>query len=1036
MSAIQSSVGLISGIPIQDTVDQLISVASRPRNLLAGRNREIQAERSAVDTLASLVLSLQGSLNRFNAASTFNTREVSSSDESTLAASIRTGASPRTGSYQFTPIQTASAHQVVSNNFTDPDTQLGGGTLGFRFGGHVDQGIDLSQLNAGNGVSSGQIKITDRSGASATIDLRAAQTVDDVLDAINSNSNINITASIDRQAAGGDAFKLTDNTGGTGSIQVQEIGLGTTAADLGFNNTPIAAAEVVGSDVFSLHADSLLSDLNDGSGVRLIEGEADIRVELSDGTVADINLDGSSTLEDVTDAINNHDDLAGKISASIASDGNRIELTDTSGGGGTFSVTNFDSGSAADDLGLTPSAVGATISGNRLASGLQDTLVSRLNGGRGIELGSIDITDRAGNSTAGIDLSTAETLGEIVDLINASVANVTAAINSSRSGIELTDTSGGSGNFVVSNNGGTTADDLGIAIDDAVASINSGSLNRQIVGQATLLDSLKGGEGVTLGDVRITDSSGAEGVLDLNRSSANIETIGDVIDAINGLSIDVTASINDSGDGILITDTAGGSGSLSVVDINGSTATDLQIAGESSATDGGGNQIIDGTTSFSVDLSNLSSDPSDALLSTLNDGSGVQLGVFQVVDTEGTEFTVNLGTIGDPAVSLGDVVDRINAAADTAGSQVTAEITSNGTGITITDSAGGSEELTITDLGDSGTAAADLGIAGEGGGDDTITAFGLVDAEVSGLEGLAARINDLQAGVTASVITTPAGSRLSILANATGAANELLIDDSAAGFSFSQASRPQDAVLLYGGVAVSSDSNAFDNLVDGLDLTASTVSDTPVTITVEEDTEPIVSVLEDFVAAYNSIRTNLDTVTDFDEESNSTGILFGRNEALRVDTDLGRVASGLFAVGGDFQTLESLGISLEEDGKLSLDRATLNDALAENSRDVERLLTDEDDGVFAKFSTAIDSLAGEEGSLLDTRSNTLERTIDNNIERLERYDETLEIQRTRLLTEFFRLEETIALLQSNLDTISSIQPITFATARSSNSNQS
>lgn len=1032
MSAIQSSVGLISGIPIQDTVDQLISVASRPRNLLAGRNRELQAERSAVDTLSSLVLSLQGSLNRINATSTFNTRQVTSSSESSLQATIESGRTPAVGSYQFTPVQVATAHQLVSSNFTNPDTQLSEGTLGLRFGGHVDTGINLSQLNAGSGVAAGEIKITDRSGSSATIDLRTAQTVDDVLAAINSSSDINVTASIDRDSNSGDAFKLTDHTGGAGNLQVQEVGLGTTAADLGIQES-VGAGELVGSDVFALYSGSLLSDLNDGAGVRLIDGEADLSIELSDGTTAEVNLDGSATLGDLIDAINNEADLSGKITAAIASDGNRIELTDTSSGSGSFAVTNVgESGSAADDLGLTNSASGSVITGERLASGLQDTLVSSLNGGRGISLGSIDITDRDGTTTSAIDLSPAETLGEVVDLINASGANVTASINSSRSGIQLTDDTAGSGNLIVANNGsGTTAEELGIAVNDAVATVNGGSLNRQTVSEATLLSTLKGGEGITLGDIRITDSTGSQGVLDLNRSSANIETIGDVIDEINGLNVDVTASINATGDGILITDTGGGSGALSVIDINGSAATDLQIAGESDTTDDTGQQIIDGTTTYSIDLSNLTSDPRDALLSSLHDGEGIDLGAFDITDTQGNKFTVVLDGVGEPAVTLGDVIDRINEAAE--GTQVTASITENGTGIQIEDAAGGTEELTIADRGNSGSAAADLGIAGEGGGDDKITAFGLVDKEATGLEGLAARINDLEAGVTATVITTPSGSRLSVLANATGGSNQLLIDDSAAGFSFSEASRPQDAVLLYGGIAVASQNNSFDDVIDGLNLTVSTTSDTPVTVTVGADTEPIISVIEDFVAAYNSIRTNLDAVTDFDEESSTTGILFGRNEALRVDVDLGRAASGLFAVGGDYQTLEAIGLSLEPDGKLKFTKSELTDALADNSRDVERLLTDETNGIFAKFTSVIDSLAGEQGALLDSRSNVLERTIDGNIDRLERYDDTLELQRTRLLTEFFKLEETIALLQSNLSAITDIQPITFASANSSRS---
>ena len=41
MGRIIANVGLITGIPIQDTVDQLIKIAARPRDLLVSRTQGI-----------------------------------------------------------------------------------------------------------------------------------------------------------------------------------------------------------------------------------------------------------------------------------------------------------------------------------------------------------------------------------------------------------------------------------------------------------------------------------------------------------------------------------------------------------------------------------------------------------------------------------------------------------------------------------------------------------------------------------------------------------------------------------------------------------------------------------------------------------------------------------------------------------------------------------------------------------------------------------------------------------------------------------
>ena len=58
-----------------------------------------------------------------------------------------------------------------------------------------------------------------------------------------------------------------------------------------------------------------------------------------------------------------------------------------------------------------------------------------------------------------------------------------------------------------------------------------------------------------------------------------MQTIGDVIDAINRSTSGVHAAINSTGDGIVLTDTANGSGTLSVTEGNSTTAHDLGLPG-------------------------------------------------------------------------------------------------------------------------------------------------------------------------------------------------------------------------------------------------------------------------------------------------------------------------------------------------------------------------------------------------------------------------------------------------------------------------
>jgi flagellar hook-associated protein 2 len=87
----------------------------------------------------------------------------------------------------------------------------------------------LSELNNGGGVASGSIKITDRAGTVSTIDLSSADTIQEALTFINV-ANVAVEATVNRAGTG---IQLRDLSGGNGTLTIEEVSGGTTAADLG-----------------------------------------------------------------------------------------------------------------------------------------------------------------------------------------------------------------------------------------------------------------------------------------------------------------------------------------------------------------------------------------------------------------------------------------------------------------------------------------------------------------------------------------------------------------------------------------------------------------------------------------------------------------------------------------------------------------------------------------------------------------------------------------------------------------------------------
>lgn len=569
--SITSSVGLISGINYQELVDQLIAIDARPRTLVQNRTTVLQSQQAAFQAINAKLLALDVSVTAITKSVTFSPNKATSSNESVLTAGATSSAVP--GTYQFRVQRLVSGQQTVTRGFSDTDATPvapNGATLTFEpAGARLDSSTVLSQLNGGAGISRGFIRITDRSGATALIDLSTAYTVDDVLDAINNATGVNVTASVQ-----GDGLVITDNTGQTASnLVVQDVGTTGTASSLGIVGN-VAASSITGSAINTIGDNTLLSSLNDGNGVHNRAGVAEFRINLRDGSSVDIDLDGITTLSQLITKINTAS--GGNVIARVNADGTGLELVDQTAGASTFRVVALNDSSAAADLGLLGEDQDAdgVLTGARLIATINSKLLANLNGGAGVELGVIRITNRAGQATD-VDLTGAASVADLIDRINQAGAGVTASLNAAGNGLRLTDNTGASASdLIIEDLSGAAAEHLNLAGSHAASSVDSGNLQYRYITLSTRLDALK----ITRGKFTITDSNGVSGTVDLTQG--NEITIADVLTEINSRGLAIHARINDTGDGILIEDHGAGVVKLKVEEDGSTTARDLGLLGE------------------------------------------------------------------------------------------------------------------------------------------------------------------------------------------------------------------------------------------------------------------------------------------------------------------------------------------------------------------------------------------------------------------------------------------------------------------------
>lgn len=185
-----------------------------------------------------------------------------------------------------------------------------------------------------------------------TIDLSGAQTVEDILNAIN-GSDAQVIAQIDPS---GDRISIRSRLAGV-DFSIGENG-GTTAANLGVRSTTTA---------------TLVADLNHGNGLTTRAG-TDFTITRKDGVSLDIDVDGAATLGDIINLINNHslNQDATNVVARLSASGNAIELFDANTAGtGTLQVQQTFGSRAAEGLGLVPPD---QTSATAVTSGTGDTL--------------------------------------------------------------------------------------------------------------------------------------------------------------------------------------------------------------------------------------------------------------------------------------------------------------------------------------------------------------------------------------------------------------------------------------------------------------------------------------------------------------------------------------------------------------------------------------------------------------------------------------------------------------------------------------
>lgn len=316
------------------------------------------------------------------------------------------------------------------------------------------------------------------------------------------------------------------------------------------------------------------------------------------------------------------------------------------------------------------------------------------------------------------------------------------------------------------------------------------------------------------------------------------------------------------------------------------------------------------------------------------------------------------------------------------------------------------------------------------------------------IEDLKTAINDLGAGVTASVINAGSESspayRLALTAVSTGAGNAVTIVTDNTDLDFLNSSgtggtdtlqAAQDAVIVVGDPALNPitfqrSSNTMTDAITGVTLTLNkTTGSGTVSVNVSRDVTAVQTGIKNLATAYNEVVTFINERNTYDVTTKKGGIFF--NEPT-VRTVLSQVRSALTSVVPGLTTYASagdIGFKTERDGTVAVEDAKLSAALSSNYAAVKNVFVTQTGsvGVAQLVNVAVDSLADIQSGALTLRKRGLTDQIEDVTDEIARKEDLIAQYEARLRLQYAALDGLLGQLQSQISFLQNNSSLTKKT---------
>jgi flagellar hook-associated protein 2 len=279
------------------------------------------------------------------------------------------------------------------------------------------------------------------------------------------------------------------------------------------------------------------------------------------------------------------------------------------------------------------------------------------------------------------------------------------------------------------------------------------------------------------------------------------------------------------------------------------------------------------------------------------------------------------------------------------------------------------------------------------------------------IAGLATYINNhSELGVSASVVSDASGSRLALLSNTSGQPGDLTVSSDISALNF-HTTAGRNSSLTIDGVPVSTAGNTVTGVIPGVTLNLLDASpSTEIQLRVGSDTANAEQAVTDFVNSYNTAIQTVNAQFVYDSTTATSGSLASDSTLRLLQASLLSQAGYSTANSSGLVGLASLGITMNNDGTLSVDTSQLSDILSNQYSSFVQFMqgsTATTQGFANQFSTELNRYTDTASGMIPSDLNQISSTQQLLTDQINNLEDRLAVRQQQLIAQYSQVDTAL-----------------------------